>query len=100
MELFERDCEYIRALINRPTSDTCTTSTSEKRGSDDCPASQAFASVCYSLHAKLSSDASLLDFNLTYVLLLHEFWQQYEEVTPEHQPCILAVFALWYKVIR
>ena len=72
----------------------------QKQGSDNCPASFDFATVCERYSKELTVAAALLDFHLTYLLVLHEFWQRFEETAPEHQPCLLAVFAQWYKAIR
>ena len=91
MALFERDSQYVRDLAR---------SNPGKQGSDNCPASFDFAMVCERYSKELTADAALLDFHLTYFLVLHEFWQRFEETAPEHQPCLVAVFAHWYKATR
>ncbi len=95
MDSFERDCQYVRTLATSspPVNQG-------KWGSDDCPASRAFAAVCDSSTAAVTSTSPLLDFQLTYVSLLHEFWQHIDETEPEHHPCLFTIFAATYKTIR
>jgi hypothetical protein len=71
-----------------------------QRDSDGCPAAVAFRQVCTSYADALETEASLTKFNLAYILLLHEFMDSYASTKPQHQSCLIAIFANWYKTVR